>query len=142
VTLLVRRAVERLVPGGWYVDSQEPITTEESEPEPDVLVVRGEPRELGDRQPVPVEVGLVVEVADSSLDQDLDVKKRIYARAGIRVYWIANLPASRFEVYTDPAGPADKPDYRRCQEYGPAGEVPVVLDGNEVGRLSVRDLLP
>jgi Uma2 family endonuclease len=141
-TALVRRALERLLPDGWYVDSQEPVTTAESEPEPDVSIVRGEPRDFRDRQPGPENVALIVEVADSSLRRDRGTKKRIYARAGIPVYWITNLIESRFEVYTDPTGPAEQPDYRQQQEYGPADEIPVVLDGNEVGRLPVRELLP
>src|SRR5438105_9177634 len=66
-TLLVRRALDRLLPNGWYVDSQEPVTTTESEPEPDVSVVRGEPRDFQDRHPAPEEVALVVEVAETSL---------------------------------------------------------------------------
>src|SRR3954453_21544138 len=52
-TGLVRRALERLLPTGWYVKSQEPITTVESEPEPAAMVARGEPRDLRDRQPGP-----------------------------------------------------------------------------------------
>jgi Uma2 family endonuclease len=141
-TGLVRRALERLLPTGWYVESQEPITTVESEPEPDAMIVRGEPRDLRDRQPGPEEVVLVVEVADTSLATDRGTKKRVYARAGILVYWIANLVEGRFEVYTEPTGPAEQPDYRQRQEYGPDDEIPVVLDGNEVGRLLVRELLP
>jgi Uma2 family endonuclease len=141
-TLLARRALERILIDGWFVSSQEPITTVESEPEPDVFVVRGEPRDFGKRQPVPEDVALVVEVADSSLRQDRDTKKRVYARARIPVYWIANLIERQFEVYTDPTGPAEQPDYRQHQAYGPADEIPVVLDGQEIGRLSVCDLLP
>ena len=49
---------------------------------------------------------------------------------------------SRFEVYTGSTGPADEPDYRQVQEYGVDDEIPVVLNGEEVGRLTVRDLLP
>src|SRR2546428_881541 len=67
VTLLVRRALERLLPTGWYVESQEPITTADSEPEPDAMIVRGEPRDLRDRQRGPEEVVLVVEEADAIL---------------------------------------------------------------------------
>ena len=106
------------------------------------IVIRGDPDDYPDLHPGPDEVALVVEVADSTLRRDRSTKKRIYARAGIPVYWIANLIESRFEVYTDPTGPADQPDYRQRQEYGPDDEIPVVLDGVEVGRLLVRDLLP
>jgi hypothetical protein len=142
VTRRVRRALERLVPSGWYVDSQEPLTTAESEPEPDVFVAREEMADDPERHPGPQDVALVVEVEESSLRTDQETKKRIYARAGIPIYWIANLVHSRFEVYTEPEGPADRPDYRQRREYGPADEIPVVIDGAEIGRIPVRDLLP
>lgn len=142
VTLLVRQALERLFDEGWYVNSQEPITTPESEPEPDVFVVRGSPRNFQSRHPLAEETILIVEVADSTLRIDQGTKKRLYARAGIPIYWIANLPDGRFEVYTDPNGSASAPDYRQRWDYGPDDEIPVMSDGQEIGRLRVRDLLP
>jgi Uma2 family endonuclease len=142
VTQLTREAIARVLPAGWYADAQEPITTVDSEPEPDVSVVRGERRQYFDRHPGPQDLALVVEVADSSLPRDRTFKKRVYARAGIPVYWIVNLPDGLVEVYTEPSGAAEQPDYRQRQDYGPADEVPVWIDGREVGRLSVRDLLP
>jgi Uma2 family endonuclease len=141
-TLLVRRALERLLPDRWYVNSQEPITTSESEPEPDVFVARGNPRDYGERHPGPAETPLVIEVADSSLHQDRSTKKRIYARAGIAAYWIVNLVERKIEVYLEPTGDADAPDYGVRQLYGPADVVPVVLDGVEVGHIPVQQLLP
>src|SRR4051794_22483001 len=66
VTRRTRRALERVVPAGWYVDSQEPLTTVDSEPEPDVLVAREELADNLERHPSPQEIALVVEVADSS----------------------------------------------------------------------------
>jgi Uma2 family endonuclease len=84
---------------------------------------------------------LVIEVADTTLRQDHGVKKRAYAQAAIPVYWIVNLKANTIEVYTDPTG-SSKPDYRQCQEYGASDEIPVVIDGQEVGRVAVRELLP
>lgn len=142
VTLLIRRAWERLVPAGWYVNTQEPITTADSEPEPDVVVIRGEPRHYLQHHPGPLDVALVVEVADTTLQRDRGFKKRLYARAGIPVYWVVNLPESRFEVYTDPSGPTDAPDYRQRQDYGPADAIPFVLERTEVGRIVVQELLP
>ena len=44
-------------------------------------------------------------------------------------------------VYTDPTGPAEEPAYGHRQDFGPADEVPVVVDGREVGKVAVRDLL-
>ena len=61
---------------------------------------------------------------------------------GVLVYWVVNLRDSRLEIYGDPTGPSDAPGYRECREYGPDDEVPVVLDGREVGRVSVKEILP
>jgi Uma2 family endonuclease len=140
-TQLTRAALERLIPTGWFVDAQEPVTTENSEPEPDVVIVRGDRRQYSDRHPGPPDLALVVEVAETSLTRDRGMKKRLYARTRIPVYWIVNLVDGQIEVYTDPTGPADEPDFRQRQNYGPPDEVPVVIDGAEVGRLAVRDLL-
>src|SRR5437868_3175756 len=57
-TRLTRVALEKIVPAGWYVDTQEPVTTEESEPEPDISVIRGETRAYLERHPGPADVGL------------------------------------------------------------------------------------
>jgi Uma2 family endonuclease len=141
-TLLLRRCLERLLPDGWYADSQEPITAPDSEPEPDLFVVRGDPRDYPDRQPGPPDVTLVIEIAERSLRTDRGPKKRTYARAGIPVYWIVNLKARRIEVYTEPERAGKRPDYRSKHEYGHEDELPVVLDGNEIGRLPIRELLP
>ena len=136
-----RRALERLVPEEWSVETQDPITTVDSEPEPDIMVVRAEAADRQDRHPGPEDVALLIEVADTSLRRDRGTRKRLYARARIPIYWIVNLVQRRVEVYTDPTGPAKKPDYRQQHPYGPADEIPVVLDGREIGRLAVREIL-
>jgi Uma2 family endonuclease len=141
-TRRLRRALDRMLPAGWYVDSQEPITTVDSEPEPDVFVAREEVANDPDRHPGPHEVALVVEVADSSLRQDRETKKRVYSRSGIPVYWIVNLVDRQIEVYTEPASAADPPDYGQRRDYGPDESVPVVLMGIEIGSLPVAELLP
>ncbi len=141
-TRLTRVALEAIVPAGWYVDSQEPVTTDDSEPEPDVSVVRGQTRDYLARHPGPADIGLLVEVADESLARDRGVKKRSYARARVANYRIVNLIDRHVEVHTDPTGPADVPDYRQRHVYHENEHVPVVLDGEEIGRIAVRDLLP
>jgi len=141
-TKLASLALDALLPPDWHTIVQDPVTTDDSEPEPDVGVVRGEPRDYIDRHPHPEEMGMVVEVADSTLRQDRGKKKTIYARANIPVYWIVNLVDRCIEVYSDPTGPIKKPDYRRKQIFGPRDSIAVVLDGQEIGRVKVKDLLP
>jgi Uma2 family endonuclease len=139
---LVQDALVRVAPKGWYADSQDPVTFRASEPEPDVVVVRGEIRDYADRHPGPADVDLVVEVADTSLRRDRGWKKAIYAEASVLVYWIVNLIDRRVEVYTDPTGAATKPTYRQHQDFGEADQVPVLLEGREVARIAVREILP
>jgi Uma2 family endonuclease len=142
-TLATQRLRELLQPmlKGFYVDAQEPVTTGDSEPEPDTSIVRGRREDYRDNQPLAQDVVLVAEVAGGSLSRDRRLKKRIYARAGIPVYWLVNLDAQQIEVYAQPSGPTEKPDYQQCQIIAADGELPVVIDGAEVGRLAVRDIL-
>src|SRR5262245_35286495 len=66
-TRAARRALERLISQGWFVDSQEPVTIGNNEPEPDVSVIRGEFQQFASQNPKPKDVGMLIEVADSSL---------------------------------------------------------------------------
>jgi Uma2 family endonuclease len=143
-SLTTRRLRELLEPmmAGCYVDSQEPLIALDSEPEPDVYVVRGQPELYKSQQPTAQDVLLVVEVADATLRQDRVAKKWVYAEAGIPVYWIVNLIDRQVEIYTQPSGPTKQPDYAPPQMFTADQTVPVVIDGQEVGRLAVKDFLP
>jgi len=74
---------------------------ERSEPEPDFVLLR--PNTSHRRTPEPLDVLLVVEVADSSLEYDTQVKSALYARAGIPEMWIADLGGQRIEVRREPS---------------------------------------
>lgn len=134
-------ALTEQISKGWFLRFQEPITTTSSEPEPDIAVVRGKRLDYKNRHPGRDDIGMLVEVADSSLDRDRGIKKRIYARAGILIYWIVNLVDRCIEVYTDPTGPAKKPTYRTRKDYGLTDKVPVVVDGKQVGNVILKKLL-
>jgi Uma2 family endonuclease len=98
---LVQRTLDRAFGPSWSVRSQLPIAlAEDSEPEPDVCVVRGDPRDYRDAHPErPV---LIVEVSLSRLAFDREHKGSLYARAGITDYWIVNLADRRVEIYREP----------------------------------------
>lgn len=130
-----------LLPAGWFARSQRAVTLADSEPEPDVAVVRGPRGRYRDAHPTPADIGLLVEVSDSSLDIDVDDKTRIYARAGVPVYWVVNIPDRRVEVYAAPDPAATPPAYRTRQLFHPGDAVPLVLDGNAVGSVAVADVL-
>jgi Uma2 family endonuclease len=130
------------LPPGWRIRIQSAITTADSEPEPDLTVVRGEARTRLAQHPGPQDVGLAVEVADSSLAWDRLEKGRLYARASIVCYWIINLVERQIEVYTDPSGPDPQPHYRQRHDYRATDSVPLVIDGQELVRILVSEFLP
>ncbi len=70
------------LPGGWDLRIQSAITLIESEPEPDISVVRGDDSMYDRNHPTPPNIGAVMEISDSSLPGDRTDKGRIYARAG------------------------------------------------------------
>ncbi|MEZ4995764.1 MAG: Uma2 family endonuclease [Saprospiraceae bacterium] len=84
---------------------QNPIITDSlSEPEPDITILRLREDYYRDQHPGAEDVLLLIEVADSSINYDREIKLPLYARAGIPVYWIVDIEEERVEVYTMPAG--------------------------------------
>src|SRR5206468_1533833 len=135
---LVSEVVGPSIPRGWRLRVQSTVVLSDSQPEPDFAAVRGDSRTYLTQHPVASDVGLLIEVADSSLLRDQRDKTRIYARANIPVYWIINLVERRVEVYTQPSGPTAVPAYGTFQ---PGDVVPLVLDTVTAGSVPAADLL-
>jgi Uma2 family endonuclease len=143
-TETLRDLLPGLIGPNYCMNSQEPITLADSEPEPDGAILRGTRADFRRRKPTLSDVALVIEVADTTLRRDRSTKKRIYARAAIPVYWIVNLPDRQFEIYSDPehqSPPAGEPDYRCTVIIGINDLVPIVLDGTHVAQLPVAAVL-
>lgn len=135
---LAKEAVEPLLPAGWRLRVQSAVTLTDSEPEPDLAVVRGPARRYTSQHPRADDIALVIEVASSSVDDDRDIKGPIYAAAGISWYWLVNLIKSQVEVFSDPVGST----YTTIKTYKANESIPLVVDGVTVGLIPVRDLLP
>jgi Uma2 family endonuclease len=131
-------AIARVAPPSWHTRAGDPIqTTRRTEPEPDVVLVRGTDDDYIHRHPGPSDIALVVEVADTSLLKDRR-GRRIYGPAGIGVYWIVNLNRRTIEVYTEP----NAQGYATRVDYAAGEHVSVVADGATVGTVAVVDILP
>jgi Uma2 family endonuclease len=122
------RRLARLLPDEWALRVQSAITLRRSEPEPDLVIARGPEEAYLRRHPAPRDIVLLIEVADTSLLDDRTTQATLYANARIPEYWIVNVAGGQIEVYTDPRG-GRNPAYRRRRDYGPADEIPLVLDG-------------
>ncbi len=127
---------------GHDVRVQMPLALDpSSEPEPDVAVVLGSPRDYRDAHPT--SALLVVEVADTTLLYDREQKASLYARAGVADYWIVNLLDRGVEVYRDPKSmPQARYDwaYRSVLELTSGDHISPLAASQ--GRVAVADLLP
>lgn len=99
---LIQRALRAAYADDYLVDIQLPLALgDASEPEPDVAVVRGAPRDFMEAHPSTAL--LVVEVSDSSAAFDRTAKQALYARHDIGTYWLVDLEADHVAVYRHPA---------------------------------------
>ncbi len=97
--LLSMRNIEDKV----IIQVQDPIQLpNDSEPEPDLAIIKYRDDFYAAHHPYPEDILLVIEVADSSLQYDHEVKLPVYAEANIPEVWIVNLNDQRLEVYTEP----------------------------------------
>lgn len=127
--------LRKIFSAGHAIRVQMPLALDESsEPEPDLAVVPGSPRDYRDAHPA--KAVLVAEVADATLAFDREQKKRVYARAGIPEYWIVNLVERRLEVYREPDGE----DYRHHAILRPGASL-LPIAASE-GTIPVSELLP
>jgi Uma2 family endonuclease len=100
------------------------------EPEPDLVLLKPRADFYVSRRPGPADVLVVIEVADSSLEYDRDVKAPIYAQAGIPEYWLVDLDAKALTRYLSPErGAFQRVEQLQCGQ----SIAPQLLPACEVG---------
>jgi Uma2 family endonuclease len=86
-----------------FISTQDPIRLNNfSEPEPDLAIVKGTILDYAERHPAPEDIYLVIEVADSTLKQDCEVKDKLYARSNIAEYWVVDIQNRQVRIFRDP----------------------------------------
>ncbi|MCA9264699.1 MAG: Uma2 family endonuclease [Planctomycetales bacterium] len=132
---LVASALMNALEDGYSVRVQLPMALgEESEPQPDVAVVIGQPRDYVTQHPTCAK--LVIEISDSSVIYDRTEKLSLYASSGVPEYWIVNLADECLELYSQPCGH----EYRRVHAFSKQETVPASLPRTQ--SVAVADLLP
>jgi Uma2 family endonuclease len=124
----------------WLPRSQLPLVLGlDTDPLPDVAMVRGSARDYAGQHPTTA--ALVVEVSDTTLALDMTEKAELYAEAGIADYWIVDVTGRRLLVFRDPVPVAGGPAaYRTHLTLGPAdGATPLAAPNSTI---PVSDLLP
>jgi Uma2 family endonuclease len=101
--LLSRLLDELLAAQPVFVSTQDPIHLDDfSEPEPDLALVQGTVLDYAEQHPRADQVYLIVEVSDSTLKQDCEVKDKLYAQAGIADYWVLDLKNRQLHIFRNP----------------------------------------
>ena len=132
--IIAKHLFRRLLDTETVIGVQNPITLlNDSEPEPDLYVATGPQERYLDGHPTAADVLLVIEVSDSTLARDTDVKKVNYALANVREYWVVDVYNRLVIRHVDPEGG----DYATIERY----EEGQTFESLAAGRFRVEDLL-
>ena len=81
-----------------------PITLSNSEAEPDIAIVKLPDTAYLTHHPYPEDIYWLIEIADSTLNYDLETKQKIYAQAGIKEYWVIDVQGKQIIMLINPQG--------------------------------------
>jgi Uma2 family endonuclease len=110
----LNKLFSRQVADDIVISVQNPMTINEIlQPEPDVMLLAPRADFYTKARPTARDVLLLVEVSDSSLAYDQEIKLPLYARAGVREVWLVNLPEQSIDCYSHPTAQ----DYRLCERF-------------------------
>jgi hypothetical protein len=134
-----RRALEAILPPGSHVQQEQPVAMrhQHSTPEPDLAVLRGRPEDSPQDFPTSADMPLIVELADTSIALDREQAGDL-ALEEVPIDLIVDLKGRRVEARENPRDGS----YQRVSIFDEDDELPIVVDGREVGRVAVRGLLP
>jgi Uma2 family endonuclease len=124
------RWLQRWLGDELVVSAQQPVKIgTDGEPVPDIAILRPRADDYGDSHPTAADALMLIEVADSSVMFDRNVKRRLYADAGIPEYWVIDLPRRCVAVFRSPEGRdyAEQRDYQDGESWISQG-----LGGREV----------
>ncbi|MGL6076161.1 MAG: Uma2 family endonuclease [Fimbriiglobus sp.] len=136
IQALLRR-LYKMLPESLGVRCQLGMVLVESVLEPDIAIVTGSESSYFHQHPSASEALMVIDIADTSLAQDLGDKLTVYALAKIPEYWVVDIPHRQNHVFTKPKG-GKKPGYKSQVTYSDVDSVPVF----DVGELKVSEVLP
>jgi len=141
----VNWAVASRLPKGWSVWPESTIVLDPTNaPLPDFAVIRGaSPLDFAspERYPGPADVGLLIEIAVSSLREDLTTALEMYARAAIPVYWVVDVAGRRILVHGEPRVVEGRGEYARAEIFRAGDSLPLTLDGREIALIPFEELL-
>ena len=110
------------------VQEAHPITLSDSEPEPDITIIKSPNSRYKTRHPYPEDIYWLIEIANTTLTRDLTLKQRIYAKNNIREYWVVDLVKKEITVFTQPLNDS----YQQQQTYTQGAIFPLAFPELEI----------
>jgi Uma2 family endonuclease len=95
------------------ISEAHPITLTDSEPEPDIAVVRPPLTRYQTHHPYPEDIYWLIEIADSTLKKDIGLKRKVYAKVGIPEYWVIDIPHKTLKVWQN----SENDDYQNHRDH-------------------------
>jgi len=143
ITTGIADAMRQVAPNGYHVREEKSCSyADNSLPEPDVAICRGNFRSYYPNPPSLAHLVLVVEIDYSTKAADQDKRHHRYAEVGIPIYWQVSASEQVISVYQAPEGTGATSSYKVRDTYDLTQEMPIVIDGREVGRAAVADFFP
>lgn len=142
---IIATALVHRLPPVWSVVSEGQFKLDrKNSPLPDIMVIRGGQRTYlaEGRSPEPADIGLVVEIAVTSLAKDLGPNLERHARALVPIYWVADVTGRRILAHSQPRVIDGRGEYESVVIVEPGGSLPLVLDGQEAARFTYEELMP
>lgn len=141
----VTRAIVRRLSDDWSLWPESTLVLDSTNaPLPDFAVIRSGNligRAAPDRYPGPGDVGLLIEIAVTSLRDDLTTGLERYARSSIPFYWVVDVPGRRILAHAEPRVADGRGEYARVETFRAGQSIPLILDGREVARVPFDELL-
>jgi Uma2 family endonuclease len=139
----VAESLRQILPDGYHVREEKSLRHgKRGLPEPDVVVASGRAKDYRPQPPSTSEVPLIVEVCHHTRKADYEDKFRTYAAASVPVYWIVDLHLRRVEVFTTPRGRGAAAAYFENATFLEEAAIPVIIRGQQIGEIAVKELLP
>ena len=123
-----------LLKGQAFISEAHPITLDNSEPEPDIAIVRLPNDIYKLHHPYPQDIHWLIEVSNRTIEKDTKEKTVIYARNGIPEYWVIDLPHNKVWVFTQP----NLQGYLKTEEFTTGNISPLSFPGIAI---AVKNLL-
>jgi Uma2 family endonuclease len=132
-----------LLPAGSSLREEKPVQLGRFwRPQPDTAILNTTDDAFARRAPQPQDIAFLVEVSDTSYTRDSGIKLQQYAHAQIPLLWIVHLNRRQVEAYSDPHGRHGKAYFRSLEFYRDGDKIPVVIEGQDLGRIAVKEILP